>query len=199
MAASSKPDELLRLMRQREQAFAKGDRNGGIAGAVHNEEWNSDVADALIGTKLIQHQPTDRYDRHQRTGEFDRRRIGRLENQFANEMLRRQRFRERHAVWWLLAAIVSLLVSIFPDTLQFAATAVGVEIPSNLAFFVSVILLVIVSVQHSSELTRLEEKTRILAEHVALLEQRVALRDTGSGSGTGTPKRPEDGRADRGL
>ncbi|MCI4658404.1 DUF2304 domain-containing protein [Cryobacterium zhongshanensis] len=110
------------------------------------------------------------------------------------EMLRRQRFRERHAVWWLLAAVVSLVVSIFPDTLQFAATAVGVEIPSNLAFFVSVILLVIVSVQHSSELTRLEEKTRTLAEHVALLELRVRLLDAGSGSGT----EAEDDRTDRG-
>lgn len=113
------------------------------------------------------------------------------------EMLRRQRFRERHAVWWLLAAIVSLIVSVFPDTLQFAASALGVAIPSNLAFFVSVILLVIVSVQHSSELTRLEEKTRTLAEHVALLEQRVALLAEASESGTGPGT--EDGRTDRGL
>ena len=91
------------------------------------------------------------------------------------EMLRRQRFRERHAFWWLLAAILALVISVFPSTLQFAATSVGVEIPSNLAFFMSLVILFFVSVQHSSELTTLEEKTRTLAEHVALLEQRVAL------------------------
>ena len=57
------------------------------------------------------------------------------------EMLRRQRFRERHAFWWLLAAILALVISVFPSTLQFAATSVGVEIPSNLAFFMSLVIL----------------------------------------------------------
>ena len=94
------------------------------------------------------------------------------------EMLRRQRFRERHAFWWLLAAILSLVVSIFPVTLEWAASVVGVEVPSNLAFFISIVILFFVTVQHSSELTTLEEKTRVLAEHVALIEQRlVALTD----------------------
>ena len=91
------------------------------------------------------------------------------------EMLRRQRFRERHAFWWLLAAILSLVVSIFPSTLGWAASAVGVEVPSNLAFFMSIVILFFVTVQHSSELTTLEEKTRVLAEHVALVEQRLSV------------------------
>ncbi|SEN95048.1 DUF2304 domain-containing protein [Cryobacterium luteum] len=90
------------------------------------------------------------------------------------EMLRRQRFRERHAFWWLLAAIVSLVVSIFPGTLEWTATLVGVEVPSNLAFFASIVILFFVSVQHSSELTTLEEKTRVLAEHTAMVEERLA-------------------------
>lgn len=91
------------------------------------------------------------------------------------EMLRRQRFRERHAFWWLLAALLSVVVSIFPVTLEWVSSLVGVEVPSNLAFFVSIIILFFVSVQHSSELTTLEEKTRTLAEHTALIEQRLAV------------------------
>ena len=91
------------------------------------------------------------------------------------EMLRRQRFRERHAFWWLLAAILSLVVSIFPSTLEWASSVVGVEVPSNLAFFISIVILFFVTVQHSSELTTLEEKTRVLAEHVALVEQRLSV------------------------
>ncbi|TFD53386.1 DUF2304 domain-containing protein [Cryobacterium sp. Hh11] len=90
------------------------------------------------------------------------------------EMLRRQRFRERHAFWWLLAAILSLVISIFPVTLEWAASVVGVEVPSNLAFFASIIILFFVTVQHSSELTTLEEKTRVLAEHTALIEERLS-------------------------
>jgi hypothetical protein len=89
------------------------------------------------------------------------------------EMLRRQRFRERHAFWWLLAALLSVVVSIFPATLVWASSLVGVEVPSNLAFFASIVILFFVTVQHSSELTVLEEKTRTLAEHTSLIEQRL--------------------------
>lgn len=93
------------------------------------------------------------------------------------EMLRRQRFRERHAFWWFLAVLLSLVVSIFPSTLEWAASVVGIKVPSNLAFFVSIVILFFVTVQHSSELTILEEKTRVLAEHIALIEQRLPIEE----------------------
>jgi hypothetical protein len=42
-----------------------------------------------------------------------------------------------------------------------------------LVFFVSIAVLFLVCIQSSSELTSLEEKTRILAEESALLRQRI--------------------------
>ena len=45
--------------------------------------------------------------------------------------------------------------------------------PSNLLFFVASMLLLLVSVQHSSELGRLEERSRTLAEELALLKMEV--------------------------
>lgn len=86
------------------------------------------------------------------------------------EMLRRRRLRERHAVVWLIAGVFALIAGVFPSTLAYAAKLVGVEIPINLVFFVSITILFLVGLQQSSELTQLEAKTRILAERVALLE-----------------------------
>jgi hypothetical protein len=55
---------------------------------------------------------------------------------------------------------------------------VGVTVPANLLFFAASMLLLVVSVQHSSELGRLEERSRTLAEEVALLQMEVtALRE----------------------
>ena len=88
------------------------------------------------------------------------------------ELLRRRHLRERHAVWWLVAGILALIVGIFPATLEWAAALVGIEVPTNLVFFVSIAILFLVCLQHSSELTKLESKTRTLAERVALLELR---------------------------
>lgn len=89
------------------------------------------------------------------------------------EMLRRRRLRERHAVWWLVAGTLALVIGVFPSTLIWAAGLIGVAVPLNLVFFVSVAVLFLVCIQHSAELTALETKTRILAETVALLEMRI--------------------------
>ncbi|MET0853029.1 MAG: DUF2304 domain-containing protein [Microterricola sp.] len=89
------------------------------------------------------------------------------------EMLRRRRLRERHAVWWLVAGVLALLIGIFPPVLEWAADLVGVEVPTNLVFFVSVLILFLVCIQHSAELTDLEDKTRILAEQSALQDLRI--------------------------
>ena len=91
----------------------------------------------------------------------------------AIEMLRRRRLRERHALWWLAAGILALIISVFPDTLTWAAAVSGVDVPTNLVFFVSITVLCLVCIQHSAELTDLESKTRTLVEMSALQDLRL--------------------------
>jgi hypothetical protein len=86
------------------------------------------------------------------------------------ELLRRRHLRERHAVWWFVAGLLALVAGVFPSTLTWAASLVGIAIPINLVFFVSIAILFLVCLQFSSELTRLESKTRKLAERVAIME-----------------------------
>ncbi|CAN5213577.1 hypothetical protein BH11ACT4_BH11ACT4_02150 [soil metagenome] len=90
------------------------------------------------------------------------------------ELLRRRHLRERHAVWWLVAGLLALVAGVFPSTLDWAASLIGIEVPINLVFFVSIAILFLVALQNSSELTQLETKTRLLAEKAALLELRIA-------------------------
>jgi hypothetical protein len=89
------------------------------------------------------------------------------------EMLRRRRLRERHALWWLVAGVLALIAGIFPSTLVWAAQLVGVQLPTNLIFFVGIAILFLVCLQHASELTSLEAKTRTLAEQSAMQELRI--------------------------
>jgi len=85
------------------------------------------------------------------------------------ELLRRRQLRERHAVWWLFAGALALIAGVFPETLTWAASLVGIGLPVNLVFFVSIAILFLVCLQHSAELTRLESQTRALAERVAIM------------------------------
>lgn len=85
------------------------------------------------------------------------------------ELLRRRRLREKYAVMWVLVALMTILVALVPHLLTKAAEVVGVEVPANLLFFLASMLLLLVSMQHSYELGRLEERSRTIAEEVALL------------------------------
>lgn len=89
------------------------------------------------------------------------------------EMLRRRRLRERHAVWWVIAGLLALMVGIFPSILDWAAALVGVDVPTNLVFFVSITVLFLVCIQTSAELTGIESQTRTLVEMSALQDLRI--------------------------
>lgn len=97
------------------------------------------------------------------------------------DMLRRGKLRERHALWWLFAGLIGLVVTLFPSLLEGAARWLGVADPMNLAFFGAIIVLFLVSLQQATELTRAEERIRTLAESSALLEGRIRKLEEDSG------------------
>jgi hypothetical protein len=84
-------------------------------------------------------------------------------------MLRRGKLREKYAILWLLVGGVTIVLGVFPRLLDWAASLVGVVVPANLLFALSIVLLVGVGLHVSRELTILEDETRVLAEEVAIL------------------------------
>lgn len=89
------------------------------------------------------------------------------------ELLRRRRLREKYAAIWVVIAVGTLVVAVFPGLLRWVADLVGIQTPSNLLFFGSLIVLFAVSLQLSREVGLLEEQSRRLAEEVATLGMRL--------------------------
>jgi hypothetical protein len=85
------------------------------------------------------------------------------------EMLRRHRLREKYALIWFVLAMGSLTIAAFPAILFGLSDLLNVQVPSNLIFFIASLLLLAMSLQHSFEIGKLEERTRTLAEEIALL------------------------------
>lgn len=92
---------------------------------------------------------------------------------FVFSLLRRGVLREKYAVLWLLVSGVALLFAVFPGVLYRLTYALGIETPANLLFFMTITLLVLVSIQLSYELSRHEARIRRLAEESALLAQEI--------------------------
>ena len=92
---------------------------------------------------------------------------------FIIDLLRRGVLKEKYAVLWLFFAAAALFFALVPSALYWLTAQLGVETPSNLLFFITIVLLVLVSVQISYELSRNEAKIRRLAEEIALLEEKT--------------------------
>lgn len=89
------------------------------------------------------------------------------------ELLRRRRLREKYAALWVVIAVGTVVVAVFPGLLRWVADLVGIQTPSNLLFFGSLMVLFAVSLQLSREVGLLEEQSRRLAEEVGTLRLRV--------------------------
>jgi hypothetical protein len=89
------------------------------------------------------------------------------------EMMRRHRLREKYALIWALVALLIVTVAAFPVLLIRTSAAIGLEVPANLLFFGASMVIMVLTLQHSSELGRLEERTRTLAEEIALLRLEI--------------------------
>ena len=111
------------------------------------------------------------------------------------EMMRRHRLREKYAVIWFLVAGGVLTLALFPGLLRGTAELIGVQVPANLLFFVGSLVLLVLTLQHSYELGRLEEKTRTLAEELALLRLEVARHGHADSEAEAPAVRPQLSRA----
>lgn len=90
------------------------------------------------------------------------------------DMLRRKKIREKYAALWLVVGLASLVLAAFPRLLELTARLLGVQVPSNLLFALSIILALGVCLHLSWEISVVEDETRILAEESAILRAQLA-------------------------
>ena len=79
----------------------------------------------------------------------------------------------------MLLGITLILVGAFPVATERVSSMLGFELPSNLIFFVSIIVLFALALQAGVEIARLERNVRTLAEEIALL--RFAVGESADG------------------
>jgi hypothetical protein len=84
-------------------------------------------------------------------------------------LLRTRRIREKYAAVWIALAVAVVVLGTFPGLAFWLADLAGVETPVNLLFAGGFVILLAVCIQLSANLTSLEERSRTLAEEIALL------------------------------
>lgn len=83
-------------------------------------------------------------------------------------LVRRGQLRVKFALLWMPVVIAVMVLTAVPGTLDRISIFLGVSYPPTVAFVIANGLLFFVSVHLSWELSRLDERVRILAEQAAL-------------------------------
>ena len=91
------------------------------------------------------------------------------------ELIRSRRLRERYALLWLATGVVLLVLSAWRGGLNTIAGWVGVTTyPPAVLFAVAALFILLVLLHYSTVISKLSDQSTILAQRVALLEERVA-------------------------
>jgi hypothetical protein len=90
---------------------------------------------------------------------------------FILRLLRRRQLAGKYALLWTVVSGFLGVLAVWPGLLTWFSEQVGVHYPPALFLLVTTGFLFIVVIQFSYELSRLEDRSRTLAEEIALLRQ----------------------------
>jgi hypothetical protein len=104
------------------------------------------------------------------------------------EMVRRRYIRGRFAVTWTAVGLVTTLMALAPGFLEWAARVTGVAVPLNLLFFIGFVGLLLILIQLTAEVGRLEKKLVRVAEESALQRLEAESKQRPADSDTHAPR-----------
>ena len=88
-------------------------------------------------------------------------------------LVRRRHLKAKYSLLWLSLGAVMVVIAAVPGLLDWTAERLGIWYQPTLLILLGLALLLLVVVHFSYELTRSENRTRELAEQLALLRLRV--------------------------
>ena len=96
---------------------------------------------------------------------------------FLLRLVRRGQLRGKYALLWLGVGAAMVGFAIYPDILVPISETLGISYEPAIIFMAAIAFLFVVIVHFSYELSRLEDRTRTLAEELALLRAETQERD----------------------
>ncbi|HVD55269.1 MAG TPA: DUF2304 domain-containing protein [Thermoleophilaceae bacterium] len=89
------------------------------------------------------------------------------------ELVRRRRLLERYALLWLFSALVLLGLAVWRGLLEDVASVLGVAYPPNALFLIAFGFVLALLLHFSLAVSRLSDQSKVLAQRLALLEERL--------------------------
>ncbi len=84
--------------------------------------------------------------------------------------VRKKQFSIKESFWWFIAALVMVLLAIFPYSFDYFAKLLNIAYPPSLLFVICIVFLLFINFKNSKKIAEQQDKIIELAERVAILE-----------------------------
>jgi hypothetical protein len=93
------------------------------------------------------------------------------------ELVRRRRLFERYAILWLLSAIALIALAVWSGLLEVASRTLGIAYPPTALFVFALGFVLVLLLHFSVAVSRLSDQSKVLAQRLALAEERLRQLD----------------------
>jgi hypothetical protein len=110
------------------------------------------------------------------------------------ELVRRRRLLERYALLWLFSALVLVGLAAWVNLLEDISSLIGIAYPPTALFVIAFGFTLLLLLHFSVAVSRQADQSKVLAQHVALLEERLrqAERELSAGQESAAPAGSRD-------
>lgn len=92
---------------------------------------------------------------------------------FVVNLVRTRKLKEEYAILWLFTGVVLVLLPAVIDLLDAISFALGITYPPAFIGLVAAVCILFILFQFSTNISRFSERTKVLAQEVAILKERV--------------------------
>ena len=82
--------------------------------------------------------------------------------------IRQAKLKIEHTIFWLLFAVILIIMGIFPQIVYVVSSCIGFQTPVNMVFLMIIFVLIVKNFLSTLEISHLENKVDNLAQQIAI-------------------------------
>ncbi len=99
--------------------------------------------------------------------------IGVIAILYVTHIVRRNKLPIKESFWWLVGAVAMLLLAIFPQTLDWFSSLLGISYPPTLLLTMCIVFLLFIIFKNSRRITSLQTQNIELEQQLAILKNQL--------------------------
>jgi hypothetical protein len=96
------------------------------------------------------------------------------------DLVRRRRLLERYALVWLAVTVALIVLSVWGKVLDGISSLIGIAYPPTALFVIAFGFVIFLLLHFSVAVSKLSDQTRVLAQQLSLLEERMRRQEARS-------------------